>query len=112
MFKKCPMCRHAWIDREDFLADPDVEIIGYQVSFDSVKEGLFLFNHHCETTLAFKVLEFEDLYEGARSDIAAAGTDNCSGFCLNIKELRACSTQCKYAYARDIIKIILSWPKR
>jgi hypothetical protein len=29
MFKKCPLCEHTWKDRETFLVDPDVEIIGY-----------------------------------------------------------------------------------
>ena len=111
MFKKCPLCNHLWQKREDFLADSDLEIIGYQVCFEGVKEGLFLFNHRCNTTLALKVQAFDELYEGVRYDFAATGTDKCSGFCLHIEELNACNAKCKYAYVREIIQIIRKWPK-
>ncbi len=111
MFKQCTVCRHCWQDREDFLTDPDLAIIGYQVCFDGVKDGLFLFNHNCKTTLAVKVYEFDDLYKGPRYDTAALGTDSCSGFCLDMTELKSCDSQCKYAYVLDIIQIIVKWPK-
>jgi len=111
MFKKCSLCHYLWKDRDSFLADPALEIIGYQVCFEGVKEGLFLFNHTCKTTLALKVYEFDDLYNGLRYDFAATGTDKCSGFCLDLAELQACSSECKYAYVRDIIQIIRNWPK-
>jgi len=112
MFKKCPLCHYHWQKREDFLADRDLEIIGYQVCFDEAKEGLFLFNHLCKTTLALKVHMFEDLYVGgARYEINAAGTDACSGFCVNMAELSTCKVHCKYAYVRHIIECIRKWPK-
>lgn len=111
MFKKCSLCHHVWQEREDFLADPDLEIIGYQVCFEGVKEGLFLFNHRCETTIAVRVHAFDDLYMGVRYDFAATDTDKCSGFCLHMEELSACNVHCKYAYVRDIIQIIRKWPK-
>lgn len=112
MFKKCSMCSYPWKDREAFLADPDIEIIGYQASFEEgIQEGLFLFNHECKTTLALKVIIFDDLYQGPRYDMALTGSDECSGYCLDINELSACSAKCKYAYVRDIIQIIMNWPK-
>lgn len=111
MFKQCSMCRHPWRNRDDFLADPDLEIIGYQACFDSITDGLFLFNHQCGTTLSVKVEDFDDLYEGERYEQAATGTDECSGFCLDMQELKACSASCRYAYVRDIIQLIKKWPK-
>ena len=111
MFKKCPLCEHHWKDREAFLADPDVEIIGYQASFDDIQDGLFLFNHQCRTTMALEVLEFDDLYKGTRYGMILTETDDCSGYCLDINELSACIAECKYAYVRDIIQIIRKWPK-
>ena len=112
MFKKCPLCEHSWKDRETFLADPDVEIIGYQASFDEIQDGLFLFNHLCRTTMALEVMRFDDLYNGTRYDMALTETDDCSGYCLDMNELSACSAECKYAYVRDIIQIIRKWPKK
>lgn len=111
MFKQCSLCNHQWKNREDFLTDPDLEIVGYQACFDEAKDGLFLFNHHCETTLAMKVYEFDDLHQGVRYETAAKDTPDCSGFCLHKNELRSCPVQCKYAYVRDIIQTIRKWPK-
>jgi hypothetical protein len=112
MFKICSVCNKAWQDREAFLADPDIDIIGYQASFEEgVKKGLFLFNHQCKTTLALRVITFDDLYRGPRYETELTGTDVCSGYCLDIKELSACSAKCKYAYVREIIQMIRKWPK-
>jgi hypothetical protein len=105
------MCRHPWQKREHFLTDPDIEIVGYQVCFDDIKDGLFLFNHLCETTLALKAHEFEDLHTGIRYDTVVTGTEECPGHCLHVDELDACNAHCKYAYVRDIIKTIREWPK-
>jgi len=111
MFKKCPLCDHPWQDRKTFLADPDITIIGYQACFDDIKTGLFLFNHQCRTTMAVEVLKFDDLYNGPKYDTVLTKTDKCSGYCLDINELSACSAECKYAYVRDIIQVIRKWPK-
>jgi len=111
MFKKCTVCHYSWKDRETFLNDPDLEIIGYQASLDDVQSGLYLFNHQCKTTLALEVMKFDDLYDGPRFDKDLAETDECSGFCLHINELTVCGAQCKYAYIREIIQIIRNWPK-
>ena len=111
MFKKCNMCGQIWENREDFLHDPDVEIIGYQASFDHIKNGLFMFNHVCTTTLAMEVMEFDNLYKGPRYDMSLTGTDDCANLCLDINELGTCASKCKYAYVRDIIQVIKNWPK-
>jgi len=111
MFKICPLCEHPWKDRETFLADPEVDIIGYQASFADIQDGLFLFNHLCRTTMALEVMKFDDLYKGPRYDMSLTETVDCSGYCLDIHELSACSAECKYAYVRDIIQVIRAWPK-
>lgn len=111
MFKTCPLCQHPWKNRDIFLADPDLEIIGYQARFEDVDEGLFLFNHTCETTLAVEVEQFYDLYKGPRYEEALTDTDECTGLCNHIEELSRCSAKCRYSYVRDIIQIIKEWPK-
>jgi hypothetical protein len=53
-FKKC-ICGHAWASSEAFMSDPDIKLLGYQVDFEVLKEGFFLFNHlvsGCQTTLS------------------------------------------------------------
>jgi hypothetical protein len=64
-FKTCPFCSKPWTSRETFLEDADIEPVGYQVDFEDLSLGLFLFNHNtCKTTLAVHARLFKDLHTG------------------------------------------------
>lgn len=110
-FGQCSLCRWVWETRADFLRDPTVTIVGYQVAFADLAEGFLLFNHSCGTTLARRAGEFRDLYPGPIFAQRATGSDECPGYCLRRDELRACPAQCECAYVREIIQIILNWPR-
>ena len=110
-FKICPKCRFMWCDRQDFLEDPHIEIVGYQAHFEELKEGLFLFNHSCKGTLSIHAARFEDLYDGPIFAERATGGPECPGFCLHKDELAPCTAKCECAYVREIIRIIREWPK-
>ncbi len=110
-FKTCAVCGFVWPTRKDFLTDTAVEIIGYQVNFDALTLGIFLFNHSCANTLAVPAGAFKDLYDGPIFAIRATGTEQCPGYCLRQNELRPCPAQCECAYVRQIIQIIIKWPK-
>lgn len=106
MFKKCAVCRHIWTTRQDFIADQNVEIIGYQSNFVELEAGLLYFNHSCNSTLAIPVGLFSDLYAGPIFEERKTGTDNCPGYCLHKKELGRCPAECECAYVREIIQIL------
>jgi len=105
-FKKCPSCKFMWKSLGDFLKDDDIEIIGYQASFNDLKSGLFLFNHSCKSTLAIKVSYFMDLYEGPIFNERATGSDQCPGYCLDKSALDTCPVKCECSYIREIIQIL------
>ncbi|MEN6335398.1 MAG: hypothetical protein ABFE01_14200, partial [Phycisphaerales bacterium] len=88
VFERCPSCNAAWSTREDFLADPGVELIGYRVSFTDLLTGLFLFQHRCETLVTVPVGEFVDLYEGPMFHVPRASLQECPGHCLRMVDLR------------------------
>jgi hypothetical protein len=111
-FKKCNVCKSSWESRENFLSDPDVEIIGYQANFSEPNEGLFLFNHICGTTLSAQVKVFGTLYDGPRYKEILTGSEDCKGLCLNEKDSSLCIAECNLAFAREIIKIIRNWEKQ
>jgi hypothetical protein len=97
-----------------FLSDPAIEIVGYQVNFNQLELGYFLFNHlvdACGTTMAVEALNFKDLYEGPVYSKPLTNTDQCLEYCLNRYDLRHCPTECECAWAREIIQIILHWRK-
>lgn len=111
LFRECGMCGERWPSREAFLSDPGVALVGYQVDFRNLLEGLLLFNHRCKTTLSISVRTFRDLYSGPVFAARAEGTDDCPGYCLHTDVLDRCPAQCECAYVRDILQRIRSWPK-
>ena len=87
IFKKCNHCQKVWNNYKEFLSDPDTKIIGYQVSFEDLKAGLFLFNHSCSSTIGLPVGAFTHLYDGPIFEERATGTDRCPEYCLYDYEL-------------------------
>lgn len=110
-FKECSVCDFKWPLRDEFLKDPNIEIIGYQVHFEELAEGLFLFNHSCKGTLAIIANEFKDLYDGPIFSERATGSDDCPGHCLHQKDLDPCPVKCECAYVREIIQAIKHYKK-
>ena len=43
-FKKCS-CGSKWKSREDFMADPNIRMLGLQKSYSPALADLYLFNH-------------------------------------------------------------------
>lgn len=110
-FKNCHLCGYQWESRTKFLEDSNIKIIGYQISFIDLKEGLFLFNHSCGDTLALKAVEFIDLYKGPIFAENMHGSEECSGKCLYKGNLDRCPVQCECSYVREVIDIIKNWKK-
>jgi len=114
IFKQCPCCENTWTTREMFLSDPAIEIVGYQVKFDELELGHFLFNHHvdgCGTTMAVEAGYLKDLYDGPIYSEPLTNTDQCLEYCLNKYDLRPCTAECVCAWTRELIQIIKNWRK-
>ncbi|MBI5558693.1 MAG: hypothetical protein HY885_13760 [Deltaproteobacteria bacterium] len=111
IFKACPSCGKKWQDYNQLLADPATCVIGYQVCFASLREGLFLFNHTCGTTLAIPVGALQHLYDGPLYQERLDNSEKCQGMCLNQHDTEPCPAKCECAYAREILQIVKGWPK-
>ena len=111
VFTECLPCGHQWFSRDDFLGDPNVEIIQYEVNFDNLLAGQFIFNHSCGERFPLSVRNFNGLYHGPIFQERATGSDICPGYCLYRDQLNACSARCECAYVRAIIDIIKKWTK-
>jgi hypothetical protein len=109
--KICSYCYAAWNNLDSFLGDKEIALIGYQVNFVNLSEGLVLFNHSCGTTLAIRVAELSHLYDGPRFSVPLTGAPNCPGYCLRHDELRPCPAECECAFIREILQIIKAWPE-
>ena len=40
ILKQCGLCLETWESCDDFLGDPDITLVGYQVAFQSLETGL------------------------------------------------------------------------
>jgi len=111
-FKTCPYCSKPWFSRDEFLSDVDISLVGYQVDFDELALGLFLFNHSaCQTTLAIPAGLLKDLYIGPIFNDRRTGQADCPGYCLKHTQLSACPAECECAWVRRLLQIIRHWPK-
>lgn len=114
-YKTCTKCKYPWDTREELLADPLIEMIGYQADTVDPDQGLLLFNHlirGCNTTFAVLARDFNDFYNGPHYEQILTGTDKCQGLCLDIHNLEPCEAKCKLAFPRKIIQKIKNWPKK
>ena len=112
VFKKCTSCGYEWSSRQEFLAHIDTELVGYQVHFEKLELGFFLFNHMtCRSTFSIHAAKFLDLYDGPVFSERFIGTEPCPGYCLQKEILCPCSAPCECAYVREILQIVRHWPK-
>ena len=111
-FKQCTSCATQWQDQQQFLTDPDVSLLGLQVCFDDLRQGLVLFNHSCKTTFSVEVSKFENLYQGPVYTERLTASDDCPGYCLNERELKPCPAKCSCAFVREILQVIKEFPKK
>ena len=109
-FKKCGYCQESWASRAAFLADPAIELIGYQANSVIIEKGLFLFNHSCGDTLSIEVAAFVDLHQGPILRAEKADASLCPGYCQHPNELRACPVACECAYVRDLLQLLKEPP--
>ena len=115
LFKECPNCHYRWLDRETFLADPLLSLIGYQANFGDLVAGYFLFTHdtaECGTSLAVEARYFTDMHKGPVFQSCPIQPTDCPGYCHKINSLEACSYKCECAYVRDVLQIVRNWPKQ
>lgn len=109
MFKTCPGCFHAWQTRQEFLADPSIELNGYKADFSDLEYGMFFFTHKsapCCSTMTLMVEDFRSLYSGPTYPDNKALSEECPRYCLDDQQLSRCDALCECAFAREISQII------
>jgi len=112
LFKECTCCNRRWLTRLEFLTDPNLKLVGYQVNFEVLELGYFLFNHDsCGSTIAIHADLFQDLYNGPVFKVRKTHTNDCNAHCLHQNDLEPCPALCECAYVREILQVVRNWPK-
>jgi len=97
---------------ENFLADRQVALVGYQLSFRDMQPGCFLFNHHCRGTLALPLFKFADLADQPIYLSHAGRRNSQLDFCLEDKGYRPCPDKCECIFVNEVTQIISGWEKK
>ncbi len=92
------------MSRDEFINDPGITLVGYQVDFNKLEAGFFLFNHSCQDTLAVTVDNFKSMYSGPIFRERKTGGESCPGHCLHQDNLSPCPAKCECAFVRDIMQ--------
>ncbi len=91
------------------MSDKGIKVIGYQVFFEDLRQGMFMFNHTCNTTIAIKTDVFMDLYQGPVYTRRNPSGNKCPGKCLNKNMMSPCSDDCRCAFVSHIMTKIQEW---
>lgn len=95
--------------------DPEIVLVGYQVSYEQLAAGLFLFTHtrsDCGTTVSIRAGQFTDLYAGPIFRERQEKTTGCTGQCERRDDLQPCPRQCECAFVREVLDRVRTWPKK
>jgi len=114
VFKECPNCHYKWENRQTFLSDPLINLVGYQANFGNLVAGFFLFSHdtaECGTSLAVAAGQFTDMHDGPIFEERMTGAEECPGYCLKSNILDPCYNKCECRYVRDVLQTVQKWPK-
>lgn len=114
-FKVCPTCGKVWKALDEFLADPELELMGYQVHFEDLTGGLFIFIHHhenCGTTLAVPVGQFTSLSERPILTPRGQPVEHCPSLCVREGALTPCPNECECVWVREVMQAIRERKKR
>jgi nitroreductase len=114
IFTRCPGCGFSWPTREEFLADPEIELIEYRTNLRILRLGVFCFFHDqpiCKNEIEVEATLFSDLGEGAVFSERETGSKKCRGYCLDPKRVEIDQAICECEAITDIAAIIREWPK-
>ncbi len=114
-FKICTKCEQKWENREEFLSDTNIDLVGYQVNFGDLAEGFFLFNHiaeECGTSLAIEARDFTDMHNGPIFEARLENSETCPDYCKEPTSLKTCHEKCECSYVRDVLEKVKEWPKK
>ena len=104
LFRTCPKCGFEWRSRDQFINDPNIMIIGYQLNYVEFVAGFFYFNHSCKDTFTIRANVFENLYNSPVFENWGVGSELFPEHCLRYKESESCPIKCECAFVKKIIQ--------
>jgi len=110
VFKVCGSCRHTWRTWEDFVADPEVRLLGLQSSDTVPAATVLVFEHWCGTSVSILTRRLHHLVPDhpAVDWPSLRDSDECPGHCLDTADRAPCNQRCRHSLDRDILALIVA----
>jgi hypothetical protein len=109
--KTCNLCATEWHSWEAFITDRSLQVNGYQPSFDSPEDGVFLLTHNapnCGSTLAIRAGDLKHFYHGPEYSVRNTGSESCPRLCLDPTHLEVCEQRCDMHWVRVVLQFLRS----
>ncbi len=108
--QKCGSCGRQWDHWRDFILDPDLRPIGFQMIPAVQDVNLLIFEHRCGSSISVLIRRLRHFFSngGPPADLPALfGTNLCSGHCRFLENLEGCDRECVNARDRHLILALL-----
>jgi hypothetical protein len=108
--QKCGSCGRGWDQWPDFILDPEIRPIGFQMIPGVPDANLLVFEHRCGSSISVLARRLRHIFadSGQAADLPALfGTEMCSGLCRFLDNLEACDRPCINARDRRLVLAVL-----
>ncbi len=106
--KTCGSCGRPWSSWDDFLADPQLRLLGLQAVARVPDANLLVFEHRCGSSVSLLTTRLRHLIPEHPSDAwpSLRGTEQCRRHCLRLEDRDACDRPCMHARDRDLLALV------
>jgi len=107
-FKVCGSCSRPWYSWEDFVADPQLRLLGLQAVTRVPDANLLVFEHRCGSSVSLLTKRLQHLVPDhpAAAWPSLRGTDQCRRHCLSLADHDRCDRPCRHARDRDLLALV------
>ena len=106
--KVCGSCGRPWRDWDDFLADPQLRLLGLQAVTRMPDANLLVFEHRCGSSVSLLTKRLRHLIPEHPADAwpSLRGTEECRRHCLSLDDHAPCDRCCTHARDRDLLRLV------
>ena len=106
-FKLCGSCGRPWPSWDEFVADPQVRLLGLQAVANVPDASLLVFEHRCGSSISVLTKRLHHLVPDPHPEWPSLrGTDSCPRHCFALEDHGACDRRCANSRDRDILQLV------
>ncbi len=107
-FKLCGACGRRWGSWDEFVADPDVKLLGLQAMPTVPDASVLVFEHACGSSISVLTRRLLHLLPDSPAAVwpSLRGTDACARHCFSLADHAPCDRHCANARDRELLGLV------